>query len=271
MTLPDIGDANLNKNTCQTNVPLPVDSEGKFVNVLLGQTITLTLNGRLNWPLLLFPLQDHFCTRDVLPGSDHLYGTDDDIVDPSAPILSWDIPASVLESLDSFGFARNVWGLLELANRGLAAMDTGGASLSDINNAVDTINNAFNGCRAVVECQDDLKSGGKTIRDLMTTTGEDAGAAVPTAFELQQNVPNPFNPRTRIRVALPEASDWSITIYNVAGQVVRRFDGDSAGPAFVDVMWDGVSDQGQPMASGVYFYRVVAGRHTAVRKMVLLK
>ncbi len=92
---------------------------------------------------------------------------------------------------------------------------------------------------------------------------------LPTEFALNQNYPNPFNPSTNISFALPTASNYTLTIYNVAGQKVADFAG-NAEAGIVNVEWD-ASNQ----ASGVYFYRVVAdskdGQFKETKKMVLLK
>jgi hypothetical protein len=89
--------------------------------------------------------------------------------------------------------------------------------------------------------------------------------AVPTVFELAQNYPNPFNPRTTVQFSLPVASEWSLTIYNVLGQVVDRFNGNDQ-PGIIKVQWDAST-----YASGVYFYRLKAGSFTQAKKMILLK
>ena len=92
---------------------------------------------------------------------------------------------------------------------------------------------------------------------------------LPTEFALNQNYPNPFNPSTSISFALPTASDYTLTIYNVTGQKVYEVS-KSADAGIVNVEWD-ASNQ----ASGVYFYRVVAdskdGQFKETKKMVLLK
>jgi len=88
---------------------------------------------------------------------------------------------------------------------------------------------------------------------------------VPTDFALHQNYPNPFNPETKIELALPIASDWSIAIYNVSGQKVKEFSGTSEA-GVVQVIWDATET-----ASGIYFYKAVAGNFTDTKKMVLLK
>jgi hypothetical protein len=88
---------------------------------------------------------------------------------------------------------------------------------------------------------------------------------VPAAFELAQNYPNPFNPNTVISMSLPVACNYSMSIYNVAGQQVKQFTGFSeAGTITFDV---DMSNFG----SGIYSYKANAGDYSATKKMVLLK
>jgi hypothetical protein len=96
-------------------------------------------------------------------------------------------------------------------------------------------------------------------------------AAVPTDFAVSQNFPNPFNPETEILLAMPRASDWTVTIYNIAGRVVRTYEGyGEAGT--VTVRWDGADESGSQVASGVYFYKVaIGGEFHLTKKMLLLK
>lgn len=94
--------------------------------------------------------------------------------------------------------------------------------------------------------------------------------APPKAYALHQNFPNPFNAGTVIPLSLKSGGEWNITIYNVAGQVVKTFAGnDEAGT--IQVRWDGRGDNGETVASGMYFYRANVGDFTATKKMVLLK
>lgn len=94
---------------------------------------------------------------------------------------------------------------------------------------------------------------------------------VSATFSLSQNYPNPFNPVTAIDFTLPNRSQVTVTIYNLLGRkVTRLFDGvRSAGKH--TVFWDGTDSKGQPVASGVYFYRIEARRLAATRKMILLR
>jgi len=88
--------------------------------------------------------------------------------------------------------------------------------------------------------------------------------ALPTQYALQQNVPNPFNPTTKISLELPTLTSWNLDIYNVAGQLVKNFNGTDQG--VVNVEWDASN-----VASGVYFYKMSAGAFSDTKKMVLMK
>jgi hypothetical protein len=93
----------------------------------------------------------------------------------------------------------------------------------------------------------------------------------PTAFLLSQNYPNPFNPVTNFKLSLPKASHVKMEIFNIVGQRVRTLlDEDMRAGVFV-VDWDGKDDKGVSVSSGVYFYRVVAGNFSDIKKMVLLR
>ena len=93
---------------------------------------------------------------------------------------------------------------------------------------------------------------------------------VPKSYALLQNYPNPFNAGTIIAFDLIDHADWDLTIYNVLGQTVRRYEG-SNGAGRVSVTWDGRTDGGNSSASGIYLYRISANGFTATKKMTLVK
>ncbi len=100
---------------------------------------------------------------------------------------------------------------------------------------------------------------------------EDKNLALPSTFELSQNYPNPFNPATHILYNLPTAESVSLTIYNSLGQEVRKLVEARQQPGAHTVVWDGRDQSGQPLASGMYYYRLRAGSFTASKKMLLAK
>jgi hypothetical protein len=95
--------------------------------------------------------------------------------------------------------------------------------------------------------------------------------AVPESYMLEQNYPNPFNAGTVIRFAQPVDGDVRIDVYNILGRKVKTLVNEfrSAGTHQAD--WDGRSDDGVEVATGVYFYRITTDKFSSTRKMVLLK
>ncbi len=90
-------------------------------------------------------------------------------------------------------------------------------------------------------------------------------------YKLGQNVPNPFNPVTTIAYQLPARTNVELNVYDVNGRLVRRLVSQSQGAGSYSITWAGKNDYGEPVASGVYFYRLNTGSFVKTRKMVLLK
>ncbi len=98
-----------------------------------------------------------------------------------------------------------------------------------------------------------------------------AGSDAPFGVVLERNRPNPFNPVTTISYGLPTAGRVELTVYDVAGRrVATVFDGE-AEAGFHEVTWNGRSGTGEPVASGVYFYRLTALGEEHAKKMILMK
>jgi hypothetical protein len=88
---------------------------------------------------------------------------------------------------------------------------------------------------------------------------------------LFQNYPNPFNPLTKIRFYLPEKTFVTIDIHDVAGRRIARLLGERRKAGYHVLTWDGRNDAGQPVGSGIYFYRIKTGKKSISRKMVILR
>jgi uncharacterized delta-60 repeat protein len=89
---------------------------------------------------------------------------------------------------------------------------------------------------------------------------------LPANYSLSQNYPNPFNPTTRIHYSLPQSDQVSLEIYNSLGQEVAKLVDERKQAGEYDVHWDAAN-----LPSGVYVYRLRAGKFTEVRKMLLLR
>ncbi|MCK4549996.1 MAG: T9SS type A sorting domain-containing protein, partial [Candidatus Krumholzibacteria bacterium] len=94
---------------------------------------------------------------------------------------------------------------------------------------------------------------------------------VKAPFALAQNTPNPFNPVTTIKFTVPEDSDVNLSVYDVAGRRVKTLVKGHHKADFYRVTWDGTNNNGSRVASGVYFYRLMAGKNVMSKKMVLLR
>lgn len=103
------------------------------------------------------------------------------------------------------------------------------------------------------------------------TTDANDVTNVPAAFELKSNYPNPFNPSTTITFSLKEASNASLDIYNLQGQRIRTLHSGWTAAGNHSRIWDGTDNNGRPVASGVYLYRLSTPGGSDTKKSILLK
>jgi len=98
------------------------------------------------------------------------------------------------------------------------------------------------------------------------TSSELVGSEIPESLQLNQNYPNPFNPTTKIDFALPEASQVSLTVYNMLGQQVATLE-----DGFLSAGQHSVSFDASDLSSGIYLYRLQAGDQVMTRTLTLVK
>jgi hypothetical protein len=129
-------------------------------------------------------------------------------------------------------------------------------------NAIDSVNVLFS-------------TGDDNSVSMMNMKRSDIRNQIPREWMLYQNYPNPFNPSTTIEFDVPEVSGRvprvAIQIFNILGQKVRTIEKGIFDVGRYPVIWDGMSDNGIRVASGVYFYRLLAGDYASTKKMVMLK
>ena len=94
---------------------------------------------------------------------------------------------------------------------------------------------------------------------------------LPKSYALHNNFPNPFNPSTLIRFDLPVSDDAEISIYNMLGQKVKTFLMYNKSAGTHSVRWNGVNQNNEQVAAGVYFYQLKTKNFTKMKKMVLVK
>jgi fibronectin type 3 domain-containing protein len=98
------------------------------------------------------------------------------------------------------------------------------------------------------------------------------GNEIPKEFALGQNYPNPFNPATSIRFALPSEATVRLEVYNMLGQkVATLIDGQHFNAGVFEAVWNARDDAGREVSSGIYIYRISAGDHVDLKRMILMK
>jgi hypothetical protein len=100
---------------------------------------------------------------------------------------------------------------------------------------------------------------------------EDEIAQRPTEFELYQNYPNPFNPGTRIEYTLKKRGHVTLLIYNILGEKVKTLLDQTQPAGFYQINWDGKNDNGKPVSSGLYLYKLEVNEFSEAKRMLLLK
>ncbi len=128
-------------------------------------------------------------------------------------------------------------------------------------------------CRLKVVCHD--AAGGSTeavsAADFTIDAATPAGDLPGNRLHLAQNSPNPFNPRTEIRFAVPSRQKVSLKIYSLEGKLVRTLIAETVDAGQHMVAWSGKDDRDGQVASGLYFYRLTTDDGVLTRKMTLLK
>jgi hypothetical protein len=109
--------------------------------------------------------------------------------------------------------------------------------------------------------------------DLWTPTGVNSGQGTSAAmnFELRQNYPNPFNPETAIDYRIAKTSRVEIGIYNLKGQLIRILVQGKQNPGAYSVRWNGLSQDGGLMPSGMYLVKMKTESFSKTRKLTLLR
>ncbi|MCI1186914.1 SprB repeat-containing protein [Hymenobacter sp. DH14] len=256
-----------NASGCASSFPSGFLRNGRFNNVLVGQTLALALNTRLDNTLAGVPLSASMTS----------YAT----VNCSSPDprdytgISRSIPASVLGNLDYGTGTPTVGSLLALANKALGgvayANGGGNPSFSDISCAVASINELFDNCRVF----DATPNSGCSARSVATAGPTTAGSSATdlgltagdASAEISQlaALPNPFTTATTLSFALPETAKYTLTVYDLKGSEVARV---SNGEAQAGVRYSFAVGAG--LQEGVYVARLVTATGTQTIRLNLL-
>lgn len=104
----------------------------------------------------------------------------------------------------------------------------------------------------------------------VVASGIHSQCQVPEKYYLYQNYPNPFNPQTAIRYQIPGMGEVSIVIYNLLGQeVIQLVDAKQKAGSY-EIIWNGLSNSGTFVGSGMYLMVMQAGKFRQIRKMMVI-
>jgi len=106
---------------------------------------------------------------------------------------------------------------------------------------------------------------------IVNMTDSEENEIIPISDFLAQNHPNPFNPETAISFSIAEDTPVTLEIYNIKGQKIKTLVRGEREPGNYKVIWQGDDAQGQPAASGIYFYKLDTNNSSDVKKMILMK
>jgi hypothetical protein len=248
-----VGDQVFGTN-CTTLIEL--NRHGRFDNVLLGQTIALGLNMRLDLDLADLEIKGtEMTTIGTTPGIDGKCGTEDDIPNMES-VITKTIPQSVIDALKNLYGTATVKNLFDLANKALGGQSTGGASLTHINEAVSAINEGFDGCRFL--------QGWDIFRAKLS--GE-TGSKLNTSDIAMKAYPNPFEYSTTIEFTTKNAGTVAVNVYSIDGKrVASLYNGEVKANETHKVVFNG-----ENLPSGVYFYKITMGNVVYFDKLVLSK
>jgi hypothetical protein len=96
--------------------------------------------------------------------------------------------------------------------------------------------------------------------------------SLPTKFVVYEPYPNPFNPSTTIKYALPEPGRLRIAVFDLKGHLIRVLVNEATAAAGIrETVWDGRDTQGRPVSSGVYVCQVTSTKYASTHRVVLIK
>ena len=102
--------------------------------------------------------------------------------------------------------------------------------------------------------------------------GKGEGIEFPKEFTLYQNYPNPVSSSTTISfISAPGVEKSEIKIYNIKGQLIKKYDVQNAKSGINKLVWNGRNDNGKKLGNGIYFYKLISGDKSEIKKMLLLR
>jgi len=171
-------------------------------------------------------------------------------------------------SIENFGLSRITEGVVTASWYQLAAPKHGESETQfsmTFTALKDGMLSQFTHINSSLTVAESYEKGGEVRPVVLAFSTPDGNTVVNDQFELYQNIPNPFSNETTIRFHLPEASKATLTVYNMAGKVVKTVSGE-----FTKGYHEVLIEMGSLPANGLYYYTLQTPGNTATMKMTLL-
>lgn len=242
---------NLDKNLltgCNQNAGLNVDGI-----LLTSATVDFDMTNPANWPPIKNMLGDSAAYWEVAQPINHTANN----FDTKFLILCGD--------LDDLGYEQDFAFNDSLAVRGHCSrvqLFRG----EDHNSLLENLAPADTVFKTMLAFLDSLWQG-----NLCLITGIDLNNEGISAFNLAQNYPNPFNSNTTIRYDLPKPARVVLKMYDLLGQEVRTLVNENQLAGSKSIVWDGKSNSGQNVSSGIYLYKLQTPEFVKTKKLLLIK
>ncbi len=152
----------------------------------------------------------------------------------------------------------NTWGTLYLMFLNDSAF---GSSIHQLSNIEDGIDNGG----TIQYMAIDLNFGGPAQNN------KNRNNSIVSVKLLEENYPNPFNPTTTIAFNMPKTGNANLSIYNIKGQLIKTLVNGKVEKGQRQVIWTGIDNNNMKVSSGVYFYKLIVGNHSEIKRMLLLK
>ena len=155
--------------------------------------------------------------------------------------------------------------------QGDKVMDSSDDLSSIIDIEFESTNNFSNG-ETTVSLSNLILAGANGIAiEAESNSNYELNVGLPTETSLEKNYPNPFNPSTSIPFQLKEAGFVSLKVYDMSGSLVKTLAADYRDAGSYEVIWNGLNNDGQKVASGQYLLQMSAPNYNNTQQMTFLK
>ncbi len=240
-----------------------------------GSFVYRSTNSGLDWSLVkTMDYNDNVSSICVDPVNSNVYiGSENGVHKSTDAGMAWN---SIYNGSSFYSITRSLDGIIygSLRDRLMVSHDEGmnwenfsfGSTYgTETKNAVNTDNQ-----NRLVYCGTD--GGGILVAELSTiNTVDDETKYSPREYFLSDNYPNPFNPEKNIRVEINKLAFTSLRIYNLKGQLVKTLVSEELPPGHYGYKWNGTNETGKKVSSGLYIYRLISGKTSIAKKMILIK